>query len=434
MKAILPHQITDRTVSVPGSKSYTHRALIAAALSDGACRVTGMLDSEDTRLTRAALKQMGVSSRPDGPDLIIQGRGGRLDPVSAPIELGNSGTSMRLLAAVAALGQGRYVLQGSARMAQRPMGDLLDALNQIGVPARSLATNGCPPVEIIGDHAVGGPVRIDCHLSSQFLSALLLIAPCCRKTVDIEVVRGPVSRPYVDLTCAIMEHCGIRLSRDGYTRFTIPGGQRYRAAEIQVETDCSQASYFWAAAAVTGGRVKVRGIGRHSLQGDLGLVRILERMGCRVDFEDDGVAVKGEPLSAVEVDMADMPDVVPTLAVVAAFAAGTTIITGVGHLREKETDRLAAVATELNRMGIRAETGEDWLRIAGGCPASASIETYDDHRMAMSFAVAGLKTEGVVIRHPEVVGKSFPLFWQVFNKLYRNDNLDSFFDAGFKLL
>ncbi|MDD2604934.1 MAG: 3-phosphoshikimate 1-carboxyvinyltransferase, partial [Desulfobacteraceae bacterium] len=185
MKVISPHQITHRTVSVPGSKSYTHRALIAAALSDAACRVTGMLDSEDTRLTLAALKQMGTSCRSEGPHLILQGRNGRFDPVLAPIELGNSGTSMRLLAAVAALGQGRYVLQGSARMAQRPMGDLLDALNQIGVPARSLASNGCPPVEITGGHAVGGLVRIDCHLSSQFLSGLLLIAPCCRETVTI---------------------------------------------------------------------------------------------------------------------------------------------------------------------------------------------------------------------------------------------------------
>ncbi|HDI60922.1 MAG TPA: 3-phosphoshikimate 1-carboxyvinyltransferase [Desulfobacteraceae bacterium] len=418
MKIIRPLRITDRTVSVPGSKSYTHRALIAAALSHGPCRVTGMLDSEDTRLTLAALEQMGVSTRPDGPDLIIDGCGGRFDPVSAPIELGNSGTSMRLLAAVAALGQGRYVLQGSARMAQRPMGDLLVALNQIGVPARSLASNGCPPVEIVGRNAIGGPVRIDCHLSSQFLSGLLLIAPCCRETVDIEVARGPVSRPYVDLTCAIMERCGIHLTRDGYTRFTIPGGQRYRATEIPVEADCSQASYFWAAAAITGGRVKVRGIGRDSLQGDLGLLRVLERMGCRVGFESDGVAVKGGPLSAVEIDMADMPDVVPTLAVVAAFAAGTTTITGVAHLREKESDRLAAVAAELSRMGIRADTGDDWLRIWGGRPVGAVIETYNDHRMAMSFAVAGLKTEGVVIRQPEVVAKSFPDFWLVFNRLY----------------
>lgn len=418
MKTIRPHQITDRTVSVPGSKSYTHRALIAAALSDGACRVTGMLDSDDTRLTLAALKQMGASSRANGPDLIIQGRGGRFDPVSKPIELGNSGTSMRLLAAVAALGQGPYVLQGSARMAQRPMGDLLDALNQIGVPARSLASNGCPPVEITGGHAVGGPVRIDCHLSSQFLSGLLLIAPCCQETVTIEVSRGPVSRPYIDLTCAIMRHCGIRLSREGHTRFTVPGGQQYRVTEIEVEADCSQASYFWAAAAITGGRVKVRGIGRDSLQGDLGLLGVLERMGCRVDFEADGVALTGGPLRAVEVNMADMPDVAPTLAVAAAFAAGTTVITGIGHLREKESDRLAAVAAELGRMGIQATTGDDWLRIEGGRPIGTVIETYDDHRMAMSFAVAGLKTEGIVIRHPEVVGKSFPDFWRVFNGLY----------------
>ncbi len=422
MRSIQVHPITDRTVTVPGSKSYTHRALIAAALCDGPCRVEGMLESDDTRLTLNALGQMGIGYRTEGPHLVVDGGGGRFAPVSAPIELGNSGTSMRLLAAVAALGQGPYVLQGSARMARRPIEDLLDALRQIGVPARSLAANGCPPVEITGGRAIGGPVRIDCHLSSQFLSALLLIAPCCRETVDIEVVAGPVSRPYVDLTCAILQHCGIRFSRDGYTRFTIPGGQRYRADAIRVEADCSQASYFWAAAAVTGGRVKVKGIGRDSLQGDLGLVRILEQMGCRVDFEADGVAVTGGPLAAVTVDMADMPDVVPTLAVVAAFARGTTVISGVGHLREKESDRLAAVAAELVRMGIRAETGDDWLRVEGGTPVGAAIETYDDHRLAMSFAVAGLRTEGVTIRNPEVVAKSFPGFWEVFDRLYADNS------------
>ena len=418
MKSIPRHQVTDCTVAVPGSKSYTHRALIAAALSDGRCTVCGMLRSDDTRLTLCALQQLGVRAEDGGRQVVIIGTAGRLGAAADPIELGNSGTSMRLLTAVAALAQGRTVLQGSARMAQRPIADLLDALNQIGVPARSLAGNGCPPVQIDGGRADGGAVRIDCHLSSQFLSAMLLIAPCCRRDVEIDVVRGPVSRPYVDLTCAIMEQAGIRIRRQGYRRFAIAAGQRYRAGAFQVEADCSQASYFWAAAAITGGRVKVQGIGADSLQGDLGFVRVLEQMGCRVDVVPDGIAVTGGDLSAVDVDMADMPDVVPTLAVVAAFARGTTTVRGVGHLREKESDRLGAVAAELRRMGIRAETGTDWLRVCGGQPRGAAIDTYDDHRLAMSFAVAGLRVPGVVIRHPEVVAKSFPDFWQVFEQLY----------------
>ena len=418
MKHIRPHTITDGTVSVPGSKSYTHRALIAAALCDGPCQVEGMLDSEDTRITLAALEQMGVRTEARGLHLLVHGRAGSLAPATAAIEMGNSGTSMRLLAAVAALGQGRYVFQGSARMAQRPIGDLLEALNQMGIGARSVNGNGCPPVEIKGGRAEGGRVTIDCHLSSQFLSAILLIAPCCRSDVTIEVVRGPVSRPYVDLTCAVMRRCGIRLERSDYTHFRIPGGQVYRADLLKVEPDCSQASYFWAAAAVAGGRVKVAGIGPGSLQGDLGFVRVLEQMGCRVQWAPDGVAVAGGDLKGVQVDMADMPDVAPTLAVVAAFARGATTIGGVGHLREKESDRIGAVAGELCRMGVRVETGADWIRIYGGRPHGAEIQTYDDHRIAMSFAVAGLRVPGITILRPEVVGKSFPDFWNVFDQLY----------------
>ena len=418
MKAISVHHVTDRTVSVPGSKSFTHRVLIAAALCEGLCAVEGMLESEDTLLTLKALERMGIRTEAQERLLLVHGRAGRFAPARAPIELGNSGTSMRLLTAVAALGTGCYVLQGSERMAQRPIGDLLDALGQMGIAARSLAGNGCPPVEIAGGQAEGGRVTIDCHLSSQFLSAVLLISPCCRRNVEIEVVRGPVSRPYVDLTCAVMQRCGIHFERWGYGRFRIPGGQVYRADRLRVEPDCSQASYFWAAAAVTGGRVAVAGIGPESLQGDLGFVHVLEQMGCTVTFEPEGVSVAGGDLRGVEVDMADMPDVVPTLAVVAAFAKGVTTITGVGHLREKESDRIGAVAAELGRMGVRVETGEDWLRIHGGQPHGAEIDTYNDHRIAMSFAVAGLRVPGMVIRRPEVVIKSFPDFWKVFDRLY----------------
>ncbi|MEJ2037961.1 MAG: 3-phosphoshikimate 1-carboxyvinyltransferase [Desulfosarcinaceae bacterium] len=407
------------SVQVPGSKSYTHRTLIAAALSDGACMVRNPLRSEDTQLTLEALGRMGVAYKDQGEALELAGCSGRLGPCREPIHLGTSGTSMRLLAGIVVLGQGTYTLTGSERMHQRPIQPLLDSLKELGVEARSLAGNGCPPVAVEGGQCPGGRTRIDCSVSSQYLSALMLAGPCLAHGLRINVTGGPVSKPYIDLTVDILHTFGIRLERDGYTRFKIPGGQVYQAGDYTVEADGSQAGYFWGAAAISGNLVKAEGVTSASRQGDVALARVLERMGCRVDDAPDGIAVAGAPaLTGVDVDMADMPDMVPTLAVVAAFARGTTTIRNVAHLRAKESDRLAAVCRELGKMGIRTASDEDTLTIHGGRPQGADIETYNDHRIAMSFAMAGVKVPGVRILDEACVEKSFPGFWKVFESLY----------------
>jgi 3-phosphoshikimate 1-carboxyvinyltransferase len=418
MIEIKTQPISDCAVNVPGSKSYTHRSLIAAALCDGPCVIHNPLHSEDTHLTLAALNQMGIRTENQGSRITVFGQGGLLMLPNQPIYLANSGTSMRLLIALAALGKGACTFSGSPRMHERPIQDLLDGLGQIGVEAVSLARNGCPPVAVKGGGFDGGQVELDCSLSSQYLSALLLIAPYSRKALGIRVTQGPVSRPYIDMTVDIIARFGVSVERDGYRRFAVKGNQIYRAGDVTVEPDCSQAGYFWAAAALAGRTIKVLGTNKNSCQGDVRLAEVLGTMGCKVSHKPDGIAVTGGPLSGIEVDMADMPDTVPTLAVVAAFASGTTHIRNVAHLRGKESDRLAAVAAELGKMGITAACTENGLAITGGQPQGAEIETYNDHRIAMSFAVAGLKVPGVLIRGHECVEKSFPEFWSVLESLY----------------
>lgn len=405
-------------VAVPGSKSYTHRILIAAALSDGICTLQNCLKSKDTLLTLNALRQLGVKVEERDNRLMVHGTNGVLKPCSCPVYLGNSGTSMRFLTGVAALGDGMYTLTGTERMFERPIQDLIDGLNQIGVFASSINKNGCPPVEIRGGRVKGGALSLKCKISSQYLSSLLLIAPYTQEGLEITVTDGLVSKPYVDMTIDIMTRLGVKVARDGYRRFTIHGRQAYRAGSYVVEPDCSQAGYFWAAAAITGSRIKVKGITKASRQGDVRFTKILEAMGCKIFHEKDGIAVSGVSLSAVEVDMADMPDIVPTLAVVAAFAKGTTLIKNVAHLKAKESDRLAAVVNELSKMDIKASPTDTGLAIKGGRPCGAVIDTYGDHRIAMSFAIAGLRVPGIVIKDEKCVEKSFPDFWNVFEGLY----------------
>ena len=418
MLKIKTEKIHDTAVTVPGSKSYTHRIFIAAALSNGQCRIENFLDSDDTNYTLSALNQFGASFDKTLDGVIINGRDGEMDASENPIYLGNSGTSMRLLTAYAAIGNGRYLLSGSDRMHERPIHHLLDGLNELGVQAVSVNNNGCPPVAVIGTKLSGGTVNLNCSISSQFLSGLLLIAPYTQNGLEIHVTQGPVSRPYIDMTLDIMSRFGVDVVRSGYDYFKILGSQCYRSGRYVVEPDASQASYFWAAAAITGHAIKVNVISKQSSQGDVRFVDVLSEMGCQVIHETDGITVVGGSLSAIEVDMADMPDQVPTLAVIAAFAEGITVIKNVSHLKVKESDRLSAVINELTKMGISAKSESNNLIITGGNPHGAVIETYDDHRIAMSFAVAGLRVPGIEIKNEHCVEKSFPEYWKVFDGLY----------------
>jgi 3-phosphoshikimate 1-carboxyvinyltransferase len=414
---IQPQPIGPAIVQVPGSKSYTHRTLIAAALAAGQSEVVRPLLSEDCHLTMQALRQMGVQIGLPGERVTVTGCGGAPAATGRPIELGNSGTSMRLLTAVTALGKGDYTLTGTTRMQERPIRELGDALGELGVPVSYAKRPGCPPITVSGGRITNRKVHIDCRVSSQYLSGLLLAAPCTAKGMEIEVVGGPVSKPYIDMTVEILERFGIAVSRQDYARFEIPGGQQYCCGTYAVAPDASQAGYFWAAAAVSGTSVTVQGVHPDAIQGDVRLAQVFGRMGCHVEATPAGIKVTGGELRAVEVDMGDMPDMVPTLAVVAAFAQGTTVMTNVAHLRAKECDRLAAVETELAKMGIQARSTADELQVTGGNPHGAEIETYDDHRIAMCFAVAGLRVAGMRIKNPGCVAKSFPDFWEVFGGL-----------------
>ena len=421
MKAISPVASVDATIAVPGSKSLTQRALIAAALAEGSSRLLGPLTSEDTDYTSKALAQMGIVVHKEKDAWQVEGNGGRIATPPGEIYLGNNGTATRFLTSVAALGHGLFTIDGEERMRQRPIGPLMEALRGWGVDIRSVAGTACPPLTINSHGLQGGETILPEGKSSQYLSSLLLVAPYAARPAILQVRGEVLSKPYVTMTLSVMADFGIEVDcNQDLTRFEIPQGC-YRAMEYEIEGDASNASYFWAAAAITGGRVTVSNVPVPSLQGDAGLVPLLARMGCEISREGGGITVQGrQQLEGISVDMGNMPDVVPTLAVVAAFAYGKTVIKNIAHLRIKECDRLAAVVTELTRMGARVEEQPDSMIIHGDGGASlhgALIETYKDHRMAMSFAVAGLRVAGVQISDEGCVAKSFPDFWERFSRL-----------------
>ena len=405
----------DIKVTVPGSKSVTQRALVAAALANGESLLKRPLYSEDTVMLRAALEKMGVEIQDRGKDLAVKGAGGALYQPDSEIFMGNNGTGIRFMVAVAGLVHGSTLLAGTERMAQRPIQPMLDALSGWGVRAESIQGTGCPPVKIHSAGIEGGEAVLKAGKSSQFLSAMLLVAPYARNPAIIRLDGPLVSRPYVDITLSMMATFGIHVEeRDN--AFHVPQGC-YRALEYAVEGDASSASYFWAAAAITGGAVTVTNIPETPLQGDAAFADILGKMGCLVEKGPQGVTVRGPApgyLKGMEIDMSKWPDVVPTLAVVASFAQGATHITNVEHLRIKETDRLRAMATELGRLGVDIREEKDGLIIHGGNGYhGAEIETYDDHRIAMCFAVASLRVPGIRVLDPGCVSKSFPEFWKV---------------------
>ncbi len=407
------------SIRPPGSKSITNRALVCAALADGQSLLTGALDSEDTRVMVEALGKLGLLLHHDtkARTIRVRGCGGRLPAAAADLFVANSGTSMRFLTALVALGRGTFRIDGVPRMRKRPIEDLLQALRQLGVDAASEPGNGCPPVIVRAGGLTGGIATVAGDISSQFLSGLLMAAPCAARPVELLVAGELVSRPYVAMTLAVMEAFGVAVEHQGLHRFAAPIGRSYRARTYAIEPDASAAGYFFAAAAVTGGEVTVEGLSRKSLQGDVAFCECLTRMGCEVRYGADSITVAGKPLCGIEADMNAISDTVQTLAAVALFAKGPTTVTGVAHIRHKETDRLRAVATELRKLGAEVDERDDGLRIVPGPRRGAEIETYDDHRMAMSFAVAGLGIPGVVIRNPGCTAKTYPEFFRDLERL-----------------
>jgi 3-phosphoshikimate 1-carboxyvinyltransferase len=419
-------------VRPPGSKSITNRALVCAALARGTSTLEGVLDSEDTRVMAAGLAALGVPVDADwaGGRIVVTGGAGGIPVEAAVIDCAASGTTMRFLSAVCALGRGTYRLDGTPRMRQRPIGDLVTPLRDLGVDARAESPGDCPPVVIRSVGLRGGEAAVRGGVSSQFASGLALVGPCTARGLRLTFPVGRlVSVPYLEMTRRVMESFGAacgpfpaNAAAGGGGQWDIPSGG-YVGTRYAIEPDASAASYFFAAAAITGGRVTVEGLGRASLQGDVGFCDALARMGCEVAWDDGAVgglpsiSVAGRAGRGIDIDMNAISDTVPTLAVVAAFAAGTTVIRNVAHIRDKETDRIGDLVRELRRLGAEASETADGLVIEPAPLHGASIATYDDHRMAMSLALAGLVVPDVRIENPRCVGKTFPTYWDVLGHL-----------------
>ncbi len=410
------------TIQTPGSKSITNRALLCASLAHGTSLLDGVLDSEDTRVMSDCLTELGVTLNGQGPHrLQVDGVNGPFPVRTASLQVRNSGTTIRFLTAVLGLQGGQYRLDGTARMRQRPIGPLIEALKQVGATAEAESAGSCPPVNIRGTAASGGTASISGSLSSQYLSGLLMAAPLANRGLQVELTGPLVSVPYVEMTRDVMQQFGVtaklELDRDP-VRLTVDAGQHYAGCEFQIEPDATAASYFWGAAAICGGSATVTGLNRDSLQGDWHFVECLERMGCDVVYEPDRITVSGRAKQGIDVDMSDISDTVQTLAAVALFVSGPTRIRGVAHNRIKETDRIGNLAIELRKFGVQINEHDDGLTIIPGELQGAVIETYDDHRMAMALSLVGLRQPGVVITNPECTVKTYPGFFEDLNRLY----------------
>lgn len=400
-------------VNLPGSKSVSNRALLLAALAHGTTRLTNLLDSDDIRHMLNGLKQLGVNYRlsADKTECEVDGLGHAFS-TTVPLELylGNAGTAMRPLAAALCLGSGEYTLTGEPRMKERPIGHLVDALRCAGANVEYLENEYYPPLKITGTGLTGGEVEIDGSISSQFLTAFLMAAPlACADTV-ITIKGDLVSKPYIDITLHIMAQFGVEVENRDYQQFVVKAGQQYHSpGDFLVEGDASSASYFLAAAAIKGGEIKVTGVGKNSIQGDIKFANALALMGADIEWGDDYVVARCGTLTAIDMDFNHMPDAAMTIATTALFAKGTTSIRNVYNWRVKETDRLTAMATELRKVGAVVEEGDDYITITPPAQLKhAEIDTYDDHRMAMCFSLVALSDTAVTINDPKCTSKTFP--------------------------
>ncbi|MPW19101.1 3-phosphoshikimate 1-carboxyvinyltransferase [Paraburkholderia sp. CNPSo 3157] len=421
-----PFSRASGTVRLPGSKSISNRVLLLAALAEGETTITNLLDSDDTRVMLDALEKLGVKLKRDGDTCVVTGTRGALPAARADLFLGNAGTAVRPLTAALAVNGGDYRIHGVPRMHERPIRDLVDGLRQIGAKIDYEENEGFPPLRIRpGQISVDAPIRVRGDVSSQFLTALLMALPLVKtasgETV-VEVAGELISKPYIEITIALMARFGIKVERLGWERFTIPNGMRYQSpGKIMVEGDASSASYFLAAGALGGGPLRVEGVGRASIQGDVGFATALTKMGANVTMGDDWIEVRGVgndhgKLDPIDMDFNLIPDAAMTIAVAALFADGTSTLRNIASWRVKETDRIAAMATELRKVGAKVQEGEDFLVITPPekLTPNAAIDTYDDHRMAMCFSLVSLGGVPVRINDPKCVGKTFPDYFERF--------------------
>ncbi|MES3008520.1 MAG: 3-phosphoshikimate 1-carboxyvinyltransferase [Pseudomonadota bacterium] len=419
---LAPLQSITGDVTLPGSKSLSNRILLLAAVAEGQTRISNLLDSDDVRHMLNALKALGVSYTlsADKSACIMEGRGGPLDIDGAlEIFLGNAGTAMRPLCAMLCAGQGDFILKGEPRMYERPIGDLVDCLRACGANIDYLGNAGYPPLHIHGAGLRGGQVSIKGNISSQFLTAMLMAAPFCNGDLEIVVEGELVSKPYILITLDVMAKFGVQVENHDYQRFVIKAGQRYKSpGTMMVEGDASSASYFLAAAAIAGGTVRVHGTGSASVQGDARFAEVLEQMGAKVTWGDTWIEVSRGELHGVDVDLNHIPDAAMTIATTALFAKGPTAIRNIYNWRVKETDRLAAMATELRKVGAVVTEGEDFIEIMPPAQIQpAAIDTYDDHRMAMCFSLAAFGDSAITINDPGCTSKTFPTYFELFTRL-----------------
>jgi 3-phosphoshikimate 1-carboxyvinyltransferase len=408
-------------IFLPGSKSLSNRILLLSALAEGTTTITNLLDSDDVRYMLAALQQLGVVIKlsPERTQCQVQGLAAPFAAQEQHLYLGNAGTAMRPLCAALCLGQGTFTLTGEPRMKERPIAHLVEALQHLGADIEYLQQTGYPPLRIRARGLPGGHVAIRGNLSSQFLTALLMAAPLARQAVTITIDGPLVSKPYIALTLHVMATFGVQVENQQFQTFIVPGGQQYRSpGQVLVEGDASSATYFLSAAAIRGGTVRVYGLGPKSIQGDFGYAAVLQQMGATVQYGPDWVQVSRGHLHGIDIDMNAMPDAAMTLATTALFAQGPTTIRNIYNWRVKETDRLAAMSTELRKLGAQVIEGRDFLTLIP--PAHirpATIDTYNDHRMAMSFALAALGDATITINDPDCTAKTFPQFFQHFQSL-----------------
>ena len=412
---IIPTKNISGTVEIPGSKSYTNRALVIASMIKGSVVIKNPLESDDTRAMINCLKELGIRVEERVGEINVVGDISEIEEKEYKLDAGLSGTTIRFMLALSCIIPGKKIINGEESLNKRPIGELAGALKDLGAEIEYLGKRGYPPLVVSSSKLKNNRTRLHGDISSQFFSALLMISPDMMGGLEISVMGSQISKPYIDMTLDLMSYFGVKVVNKNYKKYLVKSGQIYTKRNYIVEGDYSSAGYFLAIAALTKSELILKNLNSDSKQADKNFLKILEKFGSEICFEGENLVIKGNGVKALDVDMEDCPDQIQTMAVLLAFAAGKSTISGVRSLRIKETERVLALQNELSKMGIRTESTIDTLTIYGGSPKPAEINTYNDHRMAMSFAVAGIVLPGIIINNPEVVTKTFPEFWKKIN-------------------